>query len=538
MTKLQHLLRPTTARVPGSTTSPAATCATAPSRRLVADGIRGVTANPTIFARAIEGSDDYDEQFAALHRRGRPVEDAYWELVVDDISDALGVLRPVFDASGGTDGFVSVEVAPELARDTDGHHRRRPRTCTSGSTQPNLFVKIPATAEGVPAIQAMIAEGRSINITLIFSLARYAEVIEAYLVRARDLRRRRRRPVDGAQRRLVLRQPGRHRGRPAPRDAIGTSDALGAARPGRGRPGQARLPAVPRAVLRRPLGAPGRPRRAPCSGRCGRRRRPRTPPTPTPSTSTASSGPTPSTPCPRPPSPRSRTTARWPAPSTPTSTRPAEVMRRLAAVGIDMDDVGLHPRGPGRRQLPPVVPARARRRSSAKARQLAPAAEMDWAGWALFGLVATAALTAVMIVAQLAGLHPPRPAADARHHRHRGPRPGPGRRVLHPPRRSARASRSATPPASPLLDRATWWLGGAARPAPRRGRAHRARPAAARRAPADGVDRAGPASTAVLEPPGPARPQLRRQTPVVAIAAHLVYGIALGVLLGLADMAS
>jgi len=148
--------------------------------RLVADGIRGVTANPTIFARAIEGSDAYDEQFAALIAQGRTVTDAYWDLVVDDIGDALGVLRPTFDASGGTDGFVSVEVAPELARDTDATIAAA-RQLHQRIAQPNLLVKIPATGEGVPAIQAMVAEGRSINITLIFSLARYAEVVDAYL---------------------------------------------------------------------------------------------------------------------------------------------------------------------------------------------------------------------------------------------------------------------------------------------------------------------------------------------------------------------
>ncbi|HEV8652119.1 MAG TPA: transaldolase family protein, partial [Actinomycetes bacterium] len=142
--------------------------------RLVADGIRGVTANPTILARAIEGSDAYDEQFATLIVQGRPVMDAYWDLIVDDIIDALGVLRPTFESSGGTDGFVSVEVAPELARDTDATVAAA-RQLHERIAQPNLFVKIPATGEGVPAIQAMIAEGRSINITLIFSLARYAE---------------------------------------------------------------------------------------------------------------------------------------------------------------------------------------------------------------------------------------------------------------------------------------------------------------------------------------------------------------------------
>jgi len=148
--------------------------------RFVAEGIRGVTANPTIFAKAIEGSDVYDEQFEALVSDGCSVSDAYWHLVIDDVLHALALLRPTFNASAGADGFVSIEVAPELARDTNGTitaarglHRR--------IDQPNVFVKIPATAEGVPAIQAMTAEGRSINITLIFSLSRYRQVIEAYL---------------------------------------------------------------------------------------------------------------------------------------------------------------------------------------------------------------------------------------------------------------------------------------------------------------------------------------------------------------------
>jgi transaldolase len=148
--------------------------------RLVAEGIRGVTANPTIFARAIEGSDAYDEQFAARIAQGRLVTDAYWDLVTDDIIDALGVLRPTFDASGGTDGLVSVEVAPELARDTAATIAAA-RQLHERIAEPNLLVKIPATGEGVPAIQAMTAQGHSINITLIFSVARYAEVIDAYL---------------------------------------------------------------------------------------------------------------------------------------------------------------------------------------------------------------------------------------------------------------------------------------------------------------------------------------------------------------------
>jgi transaldolase len=152
---------------------------------LVAQGIRGVTSNPTIFAKAIESGNDYDEQFGQL-LASHSVEEAYWELVVTDIRDALAILRPVYDGSEGVDGFVSLEVAPGLAHDTQG-------TITAARhfhelvAEPNLYVKIPATAEGVPAIRAMFAEGRNINITLLFSLERYGEVIEAYIGGLEDL---------------------------------------------------------------------------------------------------------------------------------------------------------------------------------------------------------------------------------------------------------------------------------------------------------------------------------------------------------------
>ncbi len=147
--------------------------------RFVDDGISGVTSNPTIFAKAIEGSDAYDEQFAGLIATGVTVDNAYWDLVIADVRDALTLLRPTFDSSAGSDGFVSIEVAPELARVTDGTITAA-RDLHTRIDQPNLLVKIPATAEGVSAIQAMTAEGRSINITLIFSLSRYRQVIEAY----------------------------------------------------------------------------------------------------------------------------------------------------------------------------------------------------------------------------------------------------------------------------------------------------------------------------------------------------------------------
>lgn len=147
---------------------------------LVNAGIRGVTSNPTIFARAISGSNDYDDQFKNVIETGMSVTDSYWSMVIEDIQGALELLRPVHDSSDGVDGFVSVELAPEMARDT-----ARSITAARGLHErvsaPNLLVKIPAMMEGVPAIQQMIAEGRNINVTLIFSLNRYEEVIEAYL---------------------------------------------------------------------------------------------------------------------------------------------------------------------------------------------------------------------------------------------------------------------------------------------------------------------------------------------------------------------
>ncbi|HSS10695.1 MAG TPA: transaldolase [Acidimicrobiales bacterium] len=148
-------------------------------QRLVDSGIRGVTSNPTIFQKAIEGSADYDDQFRKLVGR-MTIEQAYWTMVIDDVTNACAVLRPLYDQSGGGDGFVSLEVAPSLAVDTDGTIEAA-RSLHQQIGLPNLFVKIPATQEGVPAIRQMISEGRNINITLIFSLARHAEVIEAYL---------------------------------------------------------------------------------------------------------------------------------------------------------------------------------------------------------------------------------------------------------------------------------------------------------------------------------------------------------------------
>ncbi|MEO9224595.1 MAG: transaldolase [Acidimicrobiales bacterium] len=143
-------------------------------------GVRGITSNPTIFQKAIEGGDAYDAQFRSLVGEGEGIEAAYWNLVTSDIRDALAILRPVYDSSDGVDGFVSLEVAPSLAGDSTGTEQAA-RQLHEQIDEPNLYVKIPGTAAGVPAIKAMFVEGRSINITLLFSISRYEEVIEAYL---------------------------------------------------------------------------------------------------------------------------------------------------------------------------------------------------------------------------------------------------------------------------------------------------------------------------------------------------------------------
>ncbi|MEY2974023.1 MAG: transaldolase [Actinomycetota bacterium] len=154
--------------------------------RRIADGVRGLTSNPTIFAKAITGSQDYDEQFARLIAGGADPEAAYWTMVVDDIQAVCDRFDAVHSDSGGVDGFVSVEVSPTLARDTAGTvaaARELRRRVDRG----NAMIKIPATAEGLPAIRRLIGEGTSVNVTLIFGLDRYAQVMEAYIAGLEDL---------------------------------------------------------------------------------------------------------------------------------------------------------------------------------------------------------------------------------------------------------------------------------------------------------------------------------------------------------------
>ncbi|MGH8978495.1 MAG: transaldolase, partial [Acidimicrobiia bacterium] len=150
-------------------------------RDLVAEhGIRGVTSNPTIFEKAMATGADYDDELRDLVGGGASAEDAYWALVEHDIADAADILRPHYDDWDHGDGFVSIEVDPDLAHDTE-RTLAQAKDLFTRLGRPNVMIKIPATREGLPAITDAIAAGLNVNITLIFALERYQEVIEAYL---------------------------------------------------------------------------------------------------------------------------------------------------------------------------------------------------------------------------------------------------------------------------------------------------------------------------------------------------------------------
>jgi transaldolase len=151
--------------------------------RLVADdGVRGVTSNPSIFQKAIEGGGAYDEAVTALLAAdpGMTTTALYEALAIEDIQSAADILRPVWDDSDGSDGFVSLEVSPHLARDTEGTVAEAQRLWRAVD-RPNLMIKVPATNEGVPAIEGLIGDGVNVNATLMFSLADYEAVATAYL---------------------------------------------------------------------------------------------------------------------------------------------------------------------------------------------------------------------------------------------------------------------------------------------------------------------------------------------------------------------
>jgi transaldolase/glucose-6-phosphate isomerase len=156
------------------------------ARKIAEDDLRGVTSNPTIFEKAITGSGDYDEQLRALVAAGKSVEEIYEELVVEDISRAADTLRPVYDKCGGRDGFISLEVNPRLAYDTQKTIDEAERLFRR-LARPNVMIKIPASQEGLPAIEESIYRGININITMIFAIENYEQVAESFI---RGLERR------------------------------------------------------------------------------------------------------------------------------------------------------------------------------------------------------------------------------------------------------------------------------------------------------------------------------------------------------------
>jgi len=149
-------------------------------QRLIDLGVAGVTSNPTIFMKAITSGDDYDQRMTATDEKGLEVVGLYERLVLPDIADAADLLRPVYDRTDGGDGFVSLEVNPQLAFDPDATVEEAWRLFRH-LNRPNILIKVPATDQGLSAIEHLIGEGISVNVTLIFSVAMYRKVLDAYL---------------------------------------------------------------------------------------------------------------------------------------------------------------------------------------------------------------------------------------------------------------------------------------------------------------------------------------------------------------------
>jgi transaldolase len=150
-------------------------------RRLIdEDGLRGMTSNPAIFEKAIADSHDYDADIRSMAREGKAVGTIYEALSQRDVQNAADEFRPVYEATDGNDGYVSLEVNPHLSHDTDGTIAEA-RRLWAALNRPNVLIKVPATTDGLPAIRQLIAEGISVNVTLLFGLPRYRQVAEAYL---------------------------------------------------------------------------------------------------------------------------------------------------------------------------------------------------------------------------------------------------------------------------------------------------------------------------------------------------------------------
>ena len=286
------------------------------ARLIAASAVTGATSNPTIFAKAITGSDRYDDQLRAAVAAGvRDPQELFFELALEDVRRAADLLRPAYDASAGRDGFVSFECTPDLADDTAATVEQAVELWAR-LARPNVMIKVPATEAGVPAIEELTARGINVNVTLLFSVARYEQVIDAYLT-GLERRASRGEPVDAiasVASFFVSRVD-------AKTDALlpEGSDLRGARRD-RQRP--PRLRPLPRPLLRPALARPARSRRPPSATAMGEHRH---------------QGPrllrralrrradrrrASSTPCPRPPCAPSPTTATPAAPSTRAPLRP------------------------------------------------------------------------------------------------------------------------------------------------------------------------------------------------------------------------
>jgi len=151
-------------------------------KNLIDQGVTGLTSNPSIFQKSMCEPGDYDKPMAAIRKSfpGLDIEAIYQKLAVQDIQMAADVLRPIYDSTGGTDGFVSLEVSPRLSASTDKTVQEA-RKLWKEVGKPNLMIKVPATPEGIPAVEALIADGINVNATLIFSLQQYNEVAQAYI---------------------------------------------------------------------------------------------------------------------------------------------------------------------------------------------------------------------------------------------------------------------------------------------------------------------------------------------------------------------
>jgi transaldolase len=163
-------------------------------RAMIDQGLLGMTSNPTIFEKAIGGSSDYDEAMQKLVARGASVEQIYDALTIEDVGLAADQFRPVFERTKGKDGYVSIEVSPKLAHDTAGTLTDARRLWET-LNRANVMIKIPATKEGLPAIEQALADGLNVNVTLMFSMAHYVAVAEAYL-RGLEARTKAGHPID------------------------------------------------------------------------------------------------------------------------------------------------------------------------------------------------------------------------------------------------------------------------------------------------------------------------------------------------------